>query len=104
MIFLLTMQYNEDIHLSIFLRHYSRFFKPENIYVIDHGSIKNNVPNEYNRIYVPRHKPFSETDRLSLIKGICHGLLPYYDYGVYADCDELINLQGVDSSIFQKQI
>jgi hypothetical protein len=40
-------------------------------------------------------------DRNTLIKNICNGLLGYYDYGMYADCDELINLENVDNSSFK---
>ena len=94
--FLLTMQYDESLMLPIFLRHYSQYFPPENIFVIDHGSRVNLVPVEVNRIYVPRDKAFSEIDRLELIQKIAQGLLCYYDLGVYADCDELISFRDVD--------
>jgi hypothetical protein len=94
--FLLTMQYDESLMLPIFLRHYSQYFPPENIFVIDHGSRFNLVPGGVNRIYVPRDKPFSEIDRLELIQKITQGLLCYYDLGVYADCDELISFRDVD--------
>ena len=99
--FLVTMQFNEEDLLPIFLRHYSQYFKPENIYILDHGSSKNLIPSGFNRIYIPREKKFSEMDRNALVKNICNGLLGYYDYGMYADCDELINLENVDNSIFQ---
>ena len=34
----LTMVYNESVFLPIWLRYYSRFFAPEDIYVLDHQS------------------------------------------------------------------
>jgi hypothetical protein len=90
--FLITMQFEENFFLPIFLKHYSRYFPPNNIFVIDHGSNVNIVPSSVNRIYIPRDKPFSEQDRLELIQHLSYGLLKYYDSGVYADCDELICL------------
>ena len=96
--FLITMQYNENYLLPIFLRHYSQYFPPENIFIIDHGSSSNLVPEGFNRIYIPRDRLFSENSRLELIKSISNGLLNYYDLGVYADCDELISFKDVDFS------
>lgn len=91
--FLLTMQYNEYFLMPIFIRHYNKYFSLNNIFVIDHGSDSNLIPPGVNRIYVPRDRPFSEVDRLNLIKHISAGLLKYYDYGVYADSDEFIALE-----------
>jgi hypothetical protein len=94
--FLLTMQYDESLMLPFFLNHYSHYFPAKNIFIIDHGSIVNLIPEGFNRIYVPRDKPFSEMARLDLIQKITQGLLNYYDLGVYADCDELISFRDVD--------
>lgn len=94
--FLLTMQYDESLMLPIFLKHYSHYFPAENIFVIDHGSKVNLIPEGFNRIYMPRDRPFSEMARLDLIQKITQGLLNYYDLGVYADCDELISFRDVD--------
>jgi hypothetical protein len=94
--FLLTMQYDESLMLPIFLKHYSQYFPAENIFVIDHGSKVSLIPEGFNRIYVPRDRPFSENARLDLIQKITQGLLNYYDLGVYADCDELISFLDVD--------
>lgn len=90
------MQYEEEFLLPIFIKFYSQFFPLNCIYVIDHGSSKNFVPQGVNRIYIPRDRSFSETDRLSLVKSVADGLLKYYDYGVYADCDEFIALNYFD--------
>jgi|APCry1669189567_1035234.scaffolds.fasta_scaffold11519_2 hypothetical protein len=94
--FLLTMQYDESLMLPIFLKHYSQYFSAKNIFVIDHGSKTSLIPDGFNRIYVPRDRPFSEAARLDLVKKIIQGLLNYYDLGVYADCDELISFQNVN--------
>ncbi|MBU3626179.1 hypothetical protein ICN48_08035 [Polynucleobacter sp. JS-Safj-400b-B2] len=92
------MQYEENFLLPIFIKHYSQFFPLNSIYVIDHGSSDNFVPEGVNRIYIPRDRDFSENDRLSLVKNIADGLLKYYDYGIYADCDELIALDYFNES------
>lgn len=99
------MQYNEDRLLPIFLAHYAKYFAPENIFIIDHGSTIVqpwfSTNKGYNRIYVPRDKPFSEDARLKLIKHLAEGLLEYYDGGVYVDADELINLDQLDANTLQ---
>lgn len=87
------MQHDEKFLLPIFINHYAKYVPLNNIFVIDHGSAADLTPPGVNKIYVPRDRPFSEFDRLALIKHISAGLLKYYDYGVYADCDELIALE-----------
>lgn len=103
--FILTMQYNEDLMLPIFLDHYSRFLDPKDIKVIDHGSttINDQVLKNYDRIYIPRNGPFSEVPRLKMIQNIVSGLLEYYDFGIYVDCDELIDLTNINQIDFTKQ-
>lgn len=97
--FLVTMQYNEEHILPLFLKHYEKYFDKKDIYIIDHGSTMNFDYSEYNHIRIPRDKPFSEKSRIELIKNLTTGLLNYYDYGVYADCDELICLDHTEDMI-----
>lgn len=92
--FVLTMQYNDRYFLPIWIRHYEKYFDHDSIYVIDHGSDQNFVPNTVNRIYAPRRKGFYELDRLSMVQGIIFSLMKCYDYGVFCDSDELILLDG----------
>lgn len=94
-IFLLTMQYNETLCLPVFMRHYSRYFSRDRIFIIDHGSDADLTPPGCNRIFVPRDRPFSERARMRLIRAIASGLLEYFDAGVFVDCDELINLDAL---------
>lgn len=79
--FLLTMQHEEHFMLQVFLDHYTRYFPEECIYIIDHGSRVQTTHSRVNRIFVPRDKPFSELDRLTLVKSIASGLLRYFDWG-----------------------
>jgi hypothetical protein len=101
--FLLTMQYEEEFLLPIFLHHYAKYLPLQNIFIVDHGSQRNLVPAGCNRIFVPRTRPFSEEARLLLIRSIAQGLLKYYDLGIYADCDELISLDRFDETALQTQ-
>lgn len=94
--FILTMQHNERSMLPIFLDHYLKFFPANCIYVIDHGAIVQSEHVGINRISIPRDRPFSEVDRLGLVKAVVSGLLRFYDWGVYADCDELIAIDYVN--------
>lgn len=99
--FIITMQYNETWNMSIFLSHYSQYFEPENIYIIDHGSTDDfsGIYNTgVNKIVVPRDRLFSERSRKKLIKNLAAGLLEYYDYGVFVDSDELIYLGDLKDS------
>lgn len=97
--FLITMQHNETRMLPIFLSHYARHFEASNIFVVDHGSDANLVPAGVNRLYLPRDRPFSEISRRNAISHFAAGLLEYYDYGVYADADELVDLDRFDPGL-----
>ena len=85
-----------------FLKHYSRYFSPRHVHVIDHGSEPGLVPAEYNKISVPSNRPFSEWARARLVTSIASGLLEYYDAGIYVDCDELICLDRLKEVDFDK--
>jgi hypothetical protein len=96
------MQYNEDYMLPVFLDHYSRFLDPKHIKVIDHGSTikQEHSLDKYERIYIPRSRPFSEGSRLRIIQHFVSGLLEYYDFGIFVDCDELIDLTNIKDISF----
>ena len=100
--FVLTMQHNEDFMLPIFLDHYSRFLEPKHIKIIDHGSTAKMDPflKNYDKIYIPRDRPFSEGARLRIIQHTVAGLLEYYDFGIFVDCDELIDLTNINEIDF----
>lgn len=99
------MQYNENYMLPVFLDHYSRFLDPKHIKVIDHGStdIDDHSLSNYERIYIPRSRPFSEGSRLRAVQNIVSALLEYYDFGIFVDCDELIDLTNIHEIDFTNQ-
>jgi hypothetical protein len=90
------MQRDEADMLPLCLGHYGRFFPPSSIYVIDHGSEVDLVPPGVNRIFVPADRPFSEVARKAAVSHIAQALLAYHDWGMYADCDELVDLSAFD--------
>ncbi len=90
--FVVTMAFNEMDALPVWYKHYSKYFEPQSMYVIDHGSYENYVPDGVNRIFVPRYKGFNEDSRRDSVQGIVYSLMRYYDFGVYCDADELILL------------
>lgn len=92
--FVVTMAFNEKEALQVWYRHYSQYFDPESMYVIDHGSNENYVPDGVNRIYVPRYKGFNEDCRRDAVQGLVHSLNQYYDFGIYCDADELVLLDS----------
>lgn len=96
------MQYNEDYMLPVFLDHYSRFLDRKHIKIIDHGStnIDLSMLEGYEKIYIPRDRPFGEWPRLRIVQHFVAGLLEYYDFGIFVDCDELIDLTHIDKIDF----
>lgn len=100
--FALTMQYNESDFLPQWIEHYSKYYNRNQLYVIDHGSDSNFIPNDINRIYVPRSKIFDEDKRRDCVKGVVFSLMQYYDFGIFSDIDELINLDGFDPNQMEK--
>jgi hypothetical protein len=103
--FVLTMQYNEDILLPIFIDHYSGFLDKKDIKIIDHGSTIDfsNVVSGCDRIQIPRQRPFAEGSRLRLIQHTVAAMLEYYDFGIFVDCDELIDLTDIGSIHFSEK-
>lgn len=101
--FFLTMQRDEHEMLPLTLRHHAQFFKPTDMYVIDHGSIRNIVPDGLSRIFLPGTRPYSEKSRRDAVAAIASALLEYYDWGVYADCDELLDLTSFRPEDLEQQ-
>ena len=96
------MQRDEHEMLPLTLRHHARFFSPADMYVIDHASIRNIVPAGISRIFLPGARPYSEEARRDAVAAIASALLRYYDWGVYADCDELLDLDAFSPADLQR--
>ncbi|KOX23949.1 hypothetical protein ADK67_19415 [Saccharothrix sp. NRRL B-16348] len=86
----MTMVYNENVLLPIWLRYYSRFFAPEDIYVLDHGSTDGSTDGPgFTR--VPVH---NEEFGVGWQRDVCqrhqHELLRRYDVVLHTDVDEIV--------------
>lgn len=85
-----TMVYNEPIYLPIWLRYYSRFYAPEDIYVLDQLSTDGSTERD-GFVRVPLD--FETNDDLYRIKvsqDLQRELLERYDVVLYTDVDEII--------------
>src|SRR3954468_516687 len=85
-----TMVYNESVFLPIWLKYYSQFFAPEDIYVLDHGSTDESTNGKgFNRIMVPN--PIVDcAAQLQTVQGMQHELSGRYETVLYSDSDEIV--------------
>lgn len=86
----LTMVHNESIFLPIWLRYYSRFFGPDDIYVLDHDTTDGSTTGDgFVRIPVS-HDTVDHTWMVRTIEGHQHELLERYDVVLVTDVDEIV--------------
>ncbi|KOX23946.1 hypothetical protein ADK67_19390 [Saccharothrix sp. NRRL B-16348] len=85
-----TMVYNEDVMLPLWLRYYSRFFAPEDIYVLDHDSTDGSTDGPgFTR--VPAHNThWSGSWQRDVCQQFQHELLRRYDVVLQTDVDEIV--------------
>lgn len=85
-----TMVYNEPVFLPIWLRYYSRFFAPEDIYVLDHQSTDGSTA-EDGFVRVPlEHETTSELWKIEASEAQQRDLLERYDAVLFTDVDEIV--------------
>ena len=92
-----TMVYNENEYLPIWLSHYGRQVGLENCFVVDHGSDDGSTDfiGPTNRIKIPR-SPYEPHKQSFFNSKFCNSLLEWYDWVIYSDVDEIL---VVDSSV-----
>ncbi|MGB0120366.1 MAG: glycosyltransferase family 2 protein [Solirubrobacterales bacterium] len=88
---IITMVYNEAFFLPIWLRYYSRFFDPADIYVLDNQSVDGSTNGgDYNREIV-EHNSVDHTWMVETIEKKQRELLEGgYDLVLVTDVDELV--------------
>jgi hypothetical protein len=86
-----TMAYNEDVFLPLWLRYYTRQFGEASCYVIDHGSDDGSTDKlgDVNIVRIPR-SPMHDKKRANFISNFCSALLEWYDVVIYTDIDEFL--------------
>lgn len=84
------MVYNEPVFLPLWLRYYSRFFRPDEIYVLDNESTCG-VPDQPGFTRIPvAHDTVDHTWMVRTIESLQHDLLDRHDVVVVTDVDEII--------------
>jgi hypothetical protein len=84
------MVHNEPVFLPIWLRYYSRFFAPEDIYVLDHDTSDGSTERDgFVRIPVS-HGSVDHTWMVRTIEGHQRELLDRYDAVLVTDVDEIV--------------
>jgi hypothetical protein len=87
---LVTMVHNEPVFLPIWLSYYSRFFRPEDIYVLDNDTNDGSTRREgFVRIEVS-HRRVDHTWMVRTIEQLQHELMQRYDVVVVTDVDEIV--------------
>lgn len=86
----LTIVHNEAVLFDVWLRYYSRFFAPDDIYVIDHDSTDGSTSGGgFIRIPVS-HDTFDNTWIVQTVERHQHELLERYDVVLFVDVDEIV--------------
>ncbi|MGA8219525.1 MAG: glycosyltransferase family 2 protein [Solirubrobacterales bacterium] len=86
----ITIVHNEPVFLPIWLSYYSRFFGPNDIYVLDNDTTDGSTDGEaFNRIPV-QHDSVDHTWMVETVQELQHDLLERYDAILVTDVDEIV--------------
>ncbi len=89
---IITMVHNESVFLPIWLRYYSRWFAPDDIYVLDNDSRDGSTMGDgFVRIPV-EHETVDHTWMVRTIEEIQRELLDRYNVVLVTDVDEIVAL------------
>jgi hypothetical protein len=87
----ITIVHNEPVFLPIWLNYYSRFFAPEDIYVLDNDTADGSTDREgFVRIPV-HHDSVDHAWMVETVEGLQHELLERYDTVLVTDVDEIVS-------------
>jgi hypothetical protein len=87
---LITMVHNESVFLPIWLRYYSRYFAPEDMYVLDNDTTDRSTERG-GFVRIPAgHDTVDHTWMVRTIEGLQHELLERYAMVLVTDVDEIV--------------
>ncbi len=93
---LVTMVYDDDVFLDIYLRHWDRFVPREHIFVLMHGNYERYEAMARGcntlRIHRGAMHPDSERDRWRMLGHFASGLATQFGKVMYTDVDEIVVL------------
>ena len=89
------MMSHEKVMLPIWLSYYSRYFQPEDIYVLTHNSKEDHMREsrekyKFNELEKNYGEIFDSGIQLEIVKETQKELLGTYDYVLYTDIDEIV--------------
>ena len=86
-----TMVFNEEDFLPIWLRYYGRQVGRNNCFILDHGSTDSSTAQAAGAsvVRLPRG-PLDEEQRCRFVSDFCASLLAWFDFVAYTDVDELL--------------
>lgn len=90
-----TIVRNEELFLPIWLKYYSQFFDPEDIYILNHDTTDNSIEKakekfKFNEIKVHWEAIFSPVWLRDTVQEQQHKLLQKYQYVLFAEIDEIV--------------
>ncbi len=87
---IITMVHNEPVFLPIWLGYYSRWFAPEDVFVLDNDTTDGSTAREgFVRIPAPRDR-MDEQWRVETVQALQHELIGHYEIVMVTDIDELV--------------
>jgi glycosyl transferase family 2 len=87
----ITIVHNEPVFLPIWLDYYSRFFAPEDLYVLDNDSTDGSTEGD-GFVRIPaHHDSVDHTWMVETVRGLQHELLDRYDAVLVTDVDEIVS-------------
>lgn len=86
----MTIAHNEAFFFPIWLRYYSAFFEPDDIYVLDHDTNDHSTDGDgFVRIPIS-HNTFDNLWMLANVERLQHELIQRYDVVLFTDIDEIV--------------
>lgn len=85
-----TIVHDEAVFFPLWLRYYSRFFGPDDIYVLDHDTTDGSTSRDGFRRIPLHHDGVDTAWMTNQVRGLQHELLEKYDVVVVCDVDEII--------------